>query len=205
VKVIFLNTYDSGGGAAHAAFRLHKGIQNIGIDSRMLVQIQTMDEKTILGPANKIAEGLAVMRTGMDSLFLKLYPKHQATIFSSAMIPDCVTKKVAGYDPDIIHLHWISHGFLRLETLKKFNRPLLWTLHDSWAFTGGCHIPFECTRYRQRCGKCPALGSAYDHDISRWIWRRKQKAWRDLNLTVVAPSRWMAIVLSPARYFTISG
>ena len=192
MKVIFLNTYDTGGGAALASYRLFKGIQNVGIDSRMLVQTQATDDINVDRPNTIISNILRLSRVALDEMILKLYPKRENIIFSPAMIPDRLRQKVAEYDPDIVHLHWIAHGFLRIETLKTFNKPLLWTLHDSWPFTGGCHIPFECIRYRQCCGKCPTLGSTNDNDISRWIWRRKKKAWRDLNLTIVTPSRWLA-------------
>jgi glycosyltransferase involved in cell wall biosynthesis len=192
MKVIFLNTYDAGGGAAIAAYRLHKGIQNIGIDSRMLVQVRTRDEKTVVGPNTRIGKGLGILRPDLDAMLLKCYPSRENIIFSPAVIPDRLQQKVTEYDPDVIHLHWTSHGFLRIETLKKFSKPLLWTLHDSWAFTGGCHMPFDCVRYRQSCGKCPTLCSTSDNDLSRWIWKRKNKAWKNLNLTLVAPSRWLA-------------
>jgi glycosyltransferase involved in cell wall biosynthesis len=89
-------------------------------------------------------------------------------------------------------LHWLCAGFLRVETLGRLNKPLVWTLHDSWAFTGGCHVPFACERYRQSCGECPVLGSSRERDLSRWVWKRKEKAWRNLNPTLVAPSRWLA-------------
>jgi glycosyltransferase involved in cell wall biosynthesis len=65
-------------------------------------------------------------------------------------------------------------------------------MHDSWAFTGGCYLPGDCTRYRESCGKCPMLNSSEEDDLSRRIWQRKKKAWHGLNLTVVAPSHWMA-------------
>jgi glycosyltransferase involved in cell wall biosynthesis len=81
---------------------------------------------------------------------------------------------------------------MRLETLVRFNAPIVWTMHDSWAFTGGCYLPLDCIRYRESCGKCPVLGSSRENDLSRLVWLRKQKAWQGLNLTVVAPSRWMA-------------
>jgi len=81
---------------------------------------------------------------------------------------------------------------MRVETLNKFQKPLIWTLHDSWAFTGGCHMPYDCVRYRESCGSCPVLGSRREADLSRWVWRRKMRAWRDLNLTLVTPSRWLA-------------
>jgi glycosyltransferase involved in cell wall biosynthesis len=81
---------------------------------------------------------------------------------------------------------------LRVETLRRFGRPIVWTLHDSWAFTGGCHVPNDCVRYRESCGRCPVLGSTREADLSRRVWARKRRAWSDLDLTLVAPSRWLA-------------
>lgn len=192
MKVLHLNTFDSEGGAAIAARRLNRGIHDIGVDSTMLVQIKKGDEPDIIGPTSKIEKGLSLLRPEFDSLPIKLYPKRSPLIFSPAFMPERVSAKVAAINPDIIHLHWIAGGFLRIETLKHLNKPIIWTLHDSWGFTGGCHIPFDCGRYREMCGACPTLGSTKGNDLSRKIWRRKMKAWKYLNLTVVAPSRWLA-------------
>ena len=49
-------------------------------------------------------------------------------------------------EADIINLHWINGGFLSLKSLEKLselNKPVVWTLHDMWAFTGGCHYNSE--------------------------------------------------------------
>ena len=61
-----------------------------------------------------------------------------------------------------------------------------------WPFTGGCHYSGECDRYTQSCGVCPQLHSNQNWDISRWVWQRKNKAWKNLNLTIITPSRWLA-------------
>ena len=61
-----------------------------------------------------------------------------------------------------------------------------------WPFTGGCHYSEDCDRYRQSCGSCPLLSSHKESDLSRWVWQRKATAWRDLDLTIVSPSEWMA-------------
>jgi glycosyltransferase involved in cell wall biosynthesis len=59
-------------------------------------------------------------------------------------------------------------------------------------FTGGCHYSRECNKYTQSCGYCPQLKSQQDGDISRWVWWRKTKAWKNLDLTIVTPSQWLA-------------
>jgi glycosyltransferase involved in cell wall biosynthesis len=81
---------------------------------------------------------------------------------------------------------------MQIETISKLKRPLVWTLHDMWAFTGGCHYTGDCERYLKSCGGCPQLGSSKNWDLSSWIWQRKAKAWRNLNLTIVTPSTWLA-------------
>jgi glycosyltransferase involved in cell wall biosynthesis len=94
--------------------------------------------------------------------------------------------------PDIVNLHWVCDGFVRVEAVAQFAVPVVWTLHDMWPFTGGCHYNGECRGFELRCGNCQQLGSRTQHDLSRLVWGRKQRAWDGVNLTVVAPSRWLA-------------
>lgn len=192
MKVLMLNTFDEGGGAARAASRLHRGIKDLGIDSSMMVQFKSGDAGDVICDANRLGILARRGRLALNMLPVRLYPNRPINNFTPAWLPQTLAGKVAAVDHDILHLHWLAAGFVRIETLRQFGKPLVWTLHDSWAFTGGCHVPFECVRYRERCGACPVLGSSRGEDLSRRVWRRKSKAWRSLNLTVVAPSRWMA-------------
>lgn len=192
MKVLLLNTFDEWGGAAKAAFRLNRGLQGIDVDARLLVQTKAGDATDVIGTQTLLARIAYGIRAHLDALPVRLYPNRPVYNFTPAMMPDTLAGQVAAIAPDIVHLHWLAAGFMRLETLAKLNRPLVWTLHDSWAFTGGCHIPYQCVRYREMCGACPVLGSGREEDLSRWTWRRKKRGWRDLRLTVVAPSRWLA-------------
>ena len=60
---------------------------------------------------------------------------------------------------DIVHLHWINAGMIKIEDLAKIRAPIVWSLHDMWAFTGGCHYDEECQGYEKECGNCKVLGS----------------------------------------------
>ena len=192
MKPLILNTFDIEGGAARAAYRLHKGLQSIGLDSQMLVQTKSSDDHTVIGPQTKIQTGFGMIRPTLDALLLQLYPKRDNLIFSSAILPNNLVTKVANLNPDVINLHWVTRGFLKPKTIKHFNKPLIWTLHDMWPFTGGCHYDQGCSRYLESCGKCPLLHSSKNNDLSRWIWRRKQNAWKDVDITIVTPSHWLA-------------
>jgi len=192
MNVLLLSTSDITGGAARAAYRLHQGLQSISVDSQMLVQYKSSDDKTVTAPSTRLGEGTARMRVAFDGLPLKFYRQRDDTTFSLQWLPDGIARKVIQSEPDVINLHWTGEAFIGIETIAKFNRPLVWSLHDMWAFTGGCHYSQDCDRYKASCGVCPQLHSSKDWDLSRWVWQRKAKAWKDLNLTIVCPSLWLA-------------
>lgn len=192
MKVVLLNTFDSGGGAAVASSRLNRALKDICIDSVMLVQHKYSDDLNVIAPVSKLRKGISMIRPELDSIPIMFYPARQKIIFSPAIIPDGIAAKLDILKPDIIHLHWIAGGFIRIESLKNFNKPIIWTLHDSWAFTGGCHMPFDCESYREACGKCPTLGSIKNNDLSHKVWKRKKKVWKNLDMTIITPSGWLA-------------
>jgi glycosyltransferase involved in cell wall biosynthesis len=99
-------------------------------------------------------------------------------------------------DADVYNLHWIR-SFIDLPAFfNHVNAPVVWTLHDMNAFTGGCHYNVGCRKFEQQCGACPQLGSTDENDLSRSVWTRKRKAYesaiRSNRLHIVAPSQWLA-------------
>jgi len=191
VRVVHISSHDTFGGAARAALRLHKGLQGAGNDSTMLVHEKLSDDHSVLGPVSNIAKGIAHFRTSIDHIPKLFYPNRKPTVFHFQWLPDYLIRKLKALKPQIVHLHWICRGFVNIRTLARIEQPLVWTLHDMWPFTGGCHFVGKCERYIQVCGKCPQLASNRKRDLSWWTWRRKAKQWHDLNLNLAAPSRWM--------------
>ncbi len=192
MNILLLSTFDITGGASRSAYRLHQGLQSVGVNSQMLVQDKASDDKRVIAPKIRLAEGIATMRLSFDALPLKFYRQRDKATFSLQWLPDGIAPQVNQLQPDIINLHWIGEAFLQVETLAKFNRPVVWTFHDMWAFTGGCHYNQDCDRYTVSCGACPQLHSQKNWDLSHWVWQRKAKAWKDINLTIVCPSLWLA-------------
>jgi glycosyltransferase involved in cell wall biosynthesis len=191
MKILYLNSYDIQGGAARAAYRLKNGLKGVGTTPRMLVQFNITKDPDIVGPTTFIRKTISDLRLHLDSFPVRFFPNCPLGKFSPAVLPDNLLPKVQTLDPDIIHLHWIAAGFIRIETLKKINRPMIWTLHDCWAFTGGCHYPDECIRYTESCGRCPVLGSTKELDFSYKNWWRKNRTFNEMEITIVAPSRWL--------------
>ena len=194
MDVLLLSKADTDGGAARAAYRLHRGLQEIGISSRMMVQLQLSSDPSVLVASSSFGklETKLQLSQRIDSLPLNFYRNRSPTLFSSQWFPDQLASHITQINPDVINLHWICKGFLSIETLAKFKQPIVWTLHDMWAFTGGCHYTENCDRYTKSCGACPQLQSTQEKDLSYWVWNRKARAWSNLNLTVVTPSRWLA-------------
>lgn len=192
MKVLIVNTHDQSGGAAIAAYRLHQGLQQCGIDSHMLVQHKISDDESVHASRAKREKLFSYARSFFDQAPLALYKNREHTTWSLNWFPHGIARKINALNPDVVHLHWIGDSFVPINEIKKIRQPLVWTLHDMWAFTGGCHYAGDCARYTTQCGMCPQLKSASSHDVSSWIWKRKRKSWKNCNLTIVAPSQWLA-------------
>ncbi|CAN7690174.1 glycosyltransferase family 4 protein [Paenibacillus sp. LjRoot153] len=197
MKILHLSTSFS---TQSAGYRLHQGLRSIGINSNVLVGARSVDEPTVIKP-NSIERVIAYTSSEIDKLLVNIYSKRRNTPFSASVLSNNINKKIFKLNPSLIHLHWINGGFIRIEQLEKIKKPMLWTLHDSWGFTGGCHIPFDCNRYQTGCGKCPALQSNNNKDLSSWILKRKIQSWQSLNLTLVTPSHWLANAASSSLIF----
>lgn len=192
MKILHLNTTDIEGGAARSAYWLHQALLRKGVDSRMLVGHKLSGDTTVIGPERKIEKAFYLAISELDSAPKMFYRRRTTDHFSPAWIASFVHRKIEELNPDIVHLHWICGGFLKPESILQIHKPILWTQRDMWAFTGGCHYAYDCERYTKSCGKCPQLGSQKEWDLSRRLWGRKRKSWKDLNISVVAISKWLA-------------
>ena len=123
--------------------------------------------------------------------------------FASSKQTARLIEKIKEYDPDIIHLHNIHGFYLDVEQLfrylKQAGKPVVWTLHDCWSFTGHCaHFDYiGCMKWKTGCGSCPQYKNVYPYalfkDNSAGNYKRKKRSFTGVpDLTVVTPSRWLA-------------
>ncbi len=192
MRVLQLNTYDITGGAARAAYRIHTGLRRIGTDSRMLVKYKAGADDSVISTTSEFSRKVLGKFFHPDLLPLVLYPKGLRIPWGIGWLPNGVLSRIRRESPDLIHLHWICRGFVPIKALRGLKAPIVWTLHDMWAFTGGCHYANGCDAYTRVCGCCPQLSSRLDNDLSRWVRNTKGKAWENVDLTIVTPSRWLA-------------
>lgn len=203
MKILIVNSYDVQGGAARAAMRLHKALLNKRVNSEMLVQNKSSDKYTVIGPLSKIEKVASKVRSSLDQLPLRTYKKRSETHFSPSIVPfSNVVDQINEREADIVHLHWINEGMMRIEDLSKIKAPLVWTLHDMWPFTGGCHYSDGCIRYETMCGQCKVLASDQDLDLSRKIYRKKNKTFSNIDkLTIIGLSKWINLCSENSSLF----
>ncbi len=193
MRVLIVNTSDTQGGAARATYRLHKSLLAQNIESQMLVQNKSSDDFTVLSEERKIRKYFNKLRPAIDSIPTRSYKDKTKTLFSPSWFGfSGIANKINEIGPDIVHLHWVCGGMITIEDIARIKAPVVWSLHDNWAFTGGCHIMWECEKYKESCGACPRLGSYREKDLSRKIFKRKQKAFNlKKDITVVGLSKWL--------------
>lgn len=202
MRVTHLNTFDCTGGAAKAAYRLHKGLLGLGHDSRMVVLDKASDDPTVVAFRPPLS-GLIRLRRVLKRHHLA---RRRITITSrpagAPYFSDDRSEHAADVlrqivPTDVVNLHWIAGLFDYSDLFGQLptGMPVVWTLHDMNPFTGGCHFDGHCGKYLDRCGACPQLGSSKSRDLSSEIWRRKKKLFGRLDsrrIQFVTPSRWLA-------------
>lgn len=181
------------GGAARAAYRIHTALTcEPSLCSRMVAAHPATDDPTVKAGEPGLARRLSrIVSPPLDALPLRLAAPADS-LPRSAGWSSCIRAADINADAtDIVHLHWICGGFLSIEEIGKIRKPLVWTLHDMWAFCGAEHLAEDTPQSRWRTGYAMEQQDSGRFDIDRWAWRRKRARWK-MPMHVVAPSRWLA-------------
>jgi glycosyltransferase involved in cell wall biosynthesis len=134
----------------------------------------------------------------LHGIATRLFDSHGFSSFASTARLICALKS---YQPDIVHLHNLHGYYIHVGMLFEFLRharlPVVWTLHDCWAFTGHCayYDLVGCKKWTTECGSCPQTDSyprSLFADRSRKNYQDKRAAFLGLdNLRLVTPSKWL--------------
>jgi glycosyltransferase involved in cell wall biosynthesis len=179
MNILLLNTY-AHGGAGIAARRLQSALRHAGQQADLLTAEQAGSRWPFY------AEKL---------LFLP-YERDRSVRFqfSTARVGASLVQHPLVQAADVLHLHWVNQGFLSLsgiQALAALQKPIVWTLHDMWAFTGGCHYSGGCDHFMRDCGHCPMLRRPAEGDLSRRIVQRKKMTY-SADIQYVTCSQWLA-------------
>lgn len=196
MKVLFVSASDRIGGAAIATHRLHKALQRGGVQSEMLVLRKVTSDPTVHRLASRLNRWRRIPRrlgARRHSSLLSRNPRASESGYWSLNLYDYpIAAAINAFGADIAHLNWVGDNFLPIDEVARIKAPIVWTLHDMWAFSGGCHTAYDCLNFQTGCGNCPQLVNSGPADISARVNRKKQRAWSNTPMTVVCPSRWLA-------------
>jgi glycosyltransferase involved in cell wall biosynthesis len=118
------------------------------------------------------------------------------------LFPTDLVSKLNASDADVVQLHWINGEMISIEQLGRLEKPIVWTMHDMWGFCGAEHYTYS-TRYmdgytpegfrKSQIEDGEGQGGVLTRlDIDRWVYLRKKREWKQLNLFISPPSRWLA-------------
>jgi len=191
MKILIANTLEQKGGAAKATQRILQSLKD-KVDINLLVAYKESNKDEIMTNESICFNTLKNLIPKIDAIPKLLYSKDRKRPFSSSLFSFGFRNVVNKFKPDILHLNYTNMGLFSIKDIGNFNIPIVWTLHDAWPFTGGCHLVRDCKNYVNHCGNCPALCSNRDNDLSSYVLSQKVKYWKDRDITIVCPSNWMA-------------
>lgn len=193
MKILQINTVCGTGSTGRIAIDIYKTLEEQGHECVIAYGRGTAPNeiRTI-----KVGSDLSV---NLHGVFTRITDRHG---FYSSRATKKMIKQIKEYNPDVIHLHNIHGYFLNIELLfnylKEVNKPVVWTLHDCWAFTGHCvYFDFvQCNNWKNGCFKCP-LKAEYPTSIlfdnSKLNYKKKREIFTSVkNISIVTPSKWLA-------------
>ena len=198
MKVLFLTTSDTGGGAAIACRRLQQALDKYTpVQGKILVQEKKTQENAIVTIAGtRWKKGLTWLRFIAERLLFLPFERSKEVrfLFNPGVFGTDLSSHPLVKEADVIHLHWVNFGFLSTDSLQKLfalGKPIVWTFHDMWVFTGGCHHSGECDHYQQACGNCKFIRKPAPDDLSHHRWEAKKKVYQHHPFSVVTCSEWL--------------
>ncbi len=194
MKVLILSTFGNYGGAAVCSKRLSIALKRHNVDVTLGVLHAYDSESSFFLLQNNFyskASKWVIFILERLQVFFKIREKKFLYKFSSGQFGVNILNNPIIKQADVIHLHWISFGFIDINQLVELSRikPVLWTFHDMWAFTGGCHYTLGCNLYTKDCGSCFYLKNS---KLSQNILKSKFENWGNASFRIAATSNWLA-------------
>ncbi|QNI57169.1 hypothetical protein SynBIOSU31_00256 [Synechococcus sp. BIOS-U3-1] len=156
----------------------------------MLVNVAASGDWSVQGPTSKRSKAIGRVRHQLVTPLRQLLHTENPILHSPSLVPSGWPDRLNVSDADVVHLHWVQNEMLSITDIARIRKPIVWTLHDMWAFCGAEHYTTD-HRWRDgyRSDNRPDHESGFD--LNRTTWQRKRKHWRR-PLQIVCPSQWLA-------------
>lgn len=197
MSVLHVSFADAIGGAGRAAYRIHRAMVEAGYDSSMRVMRHGTDDDRVTWGTPRDGLWSRVERKVQRMQHARLERDWATTNTSWHSLGD-IGAGIAGElnraDAQILDLHWVQDGMLSVSDIGRLEKPVVWTLHDMWAFCGGEHYTEDgpAARFRRGYNGSNRPPGERGRDLDRMTWEAKRRHWAGKKFTIVSPSRWLA-------------
>ena len=185
IKVLHIVGGPLTNGAAKGANILHQALLELNVESKLLNDSPSKNknyifDKTIIFINNDfLSKLLNKIFVYSEKILKSIYLHSPRETFTLGFFGFDITKLKEYEEADIIHLHWLNQGFIKLKSLSKIQKPIIWTMRDMWAFTGGSHYSMDFEKYEKS-------------HVSKLIQNFKKKIYNQ-NFQFVAVSEWLKV------------
>jgi len=207
MKVLHIIPDVNAGGASKGAYRIHKAVEKLGVDSHLLVLKKNFEEANIENVNAGLLGWLGrklhkEINRSLNKPFAQFKTENQA-LHSYGLARRGILQKINQSDADIVHLHWVSN-MLSIEEIGKITKPIAWTFHDMWPLCGAEHyVMDDSPNARFRVGYLAHNQPTYETgpDFNRFTWERKLAAWSNKTFHIATCSQWLADCASASPLF----
>ena len=194
IKVVNVTSCLTGGGSGSATRRINDCLNKNEIESSLFLARPEMKSLLCRGGVSARARTIeSKVRYKLSAAIASCFSRRDGIARSLAVLPSFRVRELNQLDADIINIHWTQGGFLSIRDIGLIQKPIVWTLHDSWLFCGAEHHPDYIVSRRYKHGYNIKETEEQEQvlvDIDRWCWNRKRKYLQNIG-HIVAPSEWM--------------
>ena len=185
-KILHLNFSDAGG-AAIAVLRIHNVLKN-NYNSKILVAEKITNSSDIFCNQNSFNKFFWNLKKKISRNLKFIFKSKNKNTHTLSFFNSNILSQIDKYDPDIINIHWIGNEFISLKQISKIQKPIIWTLHDMWLYSGAEHYTTE-RRFIDGYNKKNRNKDESGFDINRWVWNRKKK-YITKKIKIISTSDW---------------
>lgn len=186
MQIVHITTIDEGG-AYKAVVRMQEALRLMGVESQILLR----------NSLHKEYEGGVFLDGRVKSVVSKAKNFLNMLFSQKEIACECFGSDISRHEmvmnADIIVIHWCNSflSYLSIKKLLNSGKKIVFFMHDTWLFTGGCHVNLDCQKYKRNCGKCPYIGRHKEKDLSYRNFFYKKKLINDYEVHIAGPSKWI--------------
>jgi glycosyltransferase involved in cell wall biosynthesis len=190
MRVLICSYSDTEGGAARAAFKHFQALLAFGVDAEFWSAKYRFNKNGIYDKTSSISVIINFVKRQISRLIIRSFSTNNGKFKSLGLFSAISIRDINQSDFDVINLHWVCGELLSVGDIAKISKPIVWTLHDMWAFLGIEHYQgSEIAESPCQDGKDPYINGDSSR-LEKWAWLRKIKLWHK-PIYLVLSSRWM--------------